>query len=119
MNICTQCRLPRAPGLQFFRPFQFRDVRRDATNRVRLRCAVPQQEFDNHVLSFALRHRHGFLKLDRCAGSDDMPIVCPHLFGHIRRMNVKVGFPADLVHAAPGGGVHIRGSPKCSAVRDP
>jgi hypothetical protein len=69
----------------------------DATNRIRLCRAVPQQKFSDDVLSLAPRHWDGFLKLDGRACFDHMPIICPYGFGNLRRMNVKVGFPANLV----------------------
>jgi len=48
-------------------------------------------------MSLALRHWYSFLKLDGRARFDHMPIVRPYRFGNIMRMDVKVGFAADLV----------------------
>jgi len=70
---------------------------RNATNRIRLGRSVPQQKFNDDVVSLSLRHRHRFLKLDGRARFDHMAIVRPYCFGNIVRMNVKVRFPADLV----------------------
>src|SRR5258705_7168768 len=97
MNICTQRRLARAPGLEFFHPFQFRDVRRDATNRVWLARTITEQKFCRDVHTFALKRGHGLLKLDRLAGFNHPSVVRAHRFGDHRRMNLKVGFAADLV----------------------
>ena len=97
MNICTQRRLARTPGLQVFCALHCRNVRRDATNRIRLLHTVPQQKFNHDIMSLARRHRYSFLKLDRRTRFDHAPIVRPHRFGNVMRVNIKVGFPADLV----------------------
>ena len=119
MNICSQGRLARAPNLQFLRPFQFRDICRDSTNRIRPRCAIPQQKLNHDVLSLALRHWYGFLKLDWCVRFDHMPIVRSQPFGNITWKNVKVSFSRGFGHAGLDGDVRIRGSLDCSEAQDP
>ena len=75
MNIRTQRRLARAPGLEFFRPLQFRDVRRDAANRIRFRCAVAQQKLIYDEVTLSLRRRNGYLKLYARVRVDYLQIV--------------------------------------------
>ena len=90
-----------------------------ATNRIRPCCAIPQQKFNHDVLSLALRHRCGFLKLDGRARFDHIPIVRPYLFGNIHEEKCQSQFSRRFGHAELDGGVSIRGSLERSEAQDP
>src|SRR5260370_30563954 len=80
-----------------FSPPALGDVRRNATDRIRLTGTVAQQKFCRDNPPLFLSRRHGFLKLDRYAGLNHLPIIRLYDFGDVTRVNVIVGFPADLV----------------------
>src|SRR5260370_35985197 len=84
-----------------FSPLALGDVRRNATDRIWLTGTVAQQKFcrDNPPLS--LSRRHGFLKLDRYAGLNHLPIIRAYRLSDIMRMDIEVGFSADLIALHP------------------
>ena len=55
------------------------------------------RNFEDDIISLPLSRRYGFLELDGRAAFDHLPIVRPHSLGNIMRMNIEVGFTADLV----------------------
>ena len=73
------------------------DVGRDATNRVWLPYAVAQKKFCRDIHPFAPIRGHGFFELDRHASFDYLPVIVTNRFGNLWRMNIEVGFAADLV----------------------
>ncbi len=83
--------------LHFLGALRVGDVGRDATNRVWLPGAVAQKKFRRDVHPFAPIRGHGFLELDRHASFDYLPVIVTNRFGNLWRMNIKVGFAADLI----------------------
>jgi hypothetical protein len=59
---------------------------------------------------------HDFLEMDWNAGFDRPAVVCTHRFGYFWRMNVKVGFAADLI--APNLDSDVRSAPVANAKDD-